>query len=648
MVETVNKPTASDDGWTSVTPAVTTGSDDWVAATPTPKDTQMGVMDRVLTAAKIGLESTPMGQAVAGSLEGFGYKPTSMAGKAIGAVAKIPEQVGEYLGGKTAEKVTSMGGAPEAAGAAGAAVKTGIEAIPMMLPTPAGKGKVIEEGIEKGIEALKNPALRAKRFVTENTGLVWDSLSAEMRAGLTQVAKDAKNLQKLDPKALEREALLQGVGVTKYTKGQVTREPLQQRKEQLTRAVSEGNDLRAMDIENNRILTDNIKSLRGSATAEGSVQVGQSVQGVLRTRFDKTKKMVRRLYKEAESAGETEAPVPVDRLVQYLTEHDDPSQVQFVKDRLKMLGVIQEETTGGITVSQNKPLTLKQLEGIYKAAGARGKAGGTQAHYAREVKDIINDMTEGLGGEKYQAARAARKQMGDEFERTNAVAQLVRNRKMSTDRATKLEDTWRKTVLNGGVEDLIKVQKMLEKTDGGQQALADLRGATADYIYSKATGGGQLGLKNEAGDVHATWDGMRRAVQDIGQDKLELIFGVKGAKFLNDTVEAAQILKTEAPTGVKGSPSFEKLLTYLDSLAKVPGLGSGVDLAVAGVKGAKKLIDVGKAGREARAAIGSPLQQAAKPSIGKTARQTLESLTDAQRKRAAGAALTLAGMEQSQ
>ena len=75
---------------------------------------------------------------------------------------------------------------------------------------------------------------------------------------------------------------------------------------------------------------------------------------------------------------------------------------------------------------------------------------------------MAGGRTEGLGGEKYRAARAARKQMGDEFERTSAVAQLVRNRKMSTDRATKLEDTWRKTVLNGGVEDLIKRKKVLQ------------------------------------------------------------------------------------------------------------------------------------------------------------------------------------------
>ncbi len=90
-------------------------------------------------------------------------------------------------------------------------------------------------------------------------------------------------------------------------------------------------------------------------------------------------------------------------------------------ERLKNLGAIKTENNGGISVSTNRPLTLAQLEGIRKAAVAAGKDGGTKGHYAAEIKSLIDDLTEGVGGEKYQEARAFRLVLGNEFERQKAV-----------------------------------------------------------------------------------------------------------------------------------------------------------------------------------------------------------------------------------
>jgi hypothetical protein len=242
------------------------------------------------------------------------------------------------------------------------------------------------------------------------------------------------------------------------------------------------------------------------------------------------------------------------------------------------------------------------LEGIRRAAGAAGKNGGTAGHYAKELKGVLDDITEGVGGEKYKAARAARKALGDEFERQAAVTRLVKNRKMSSDRAVALEDTWHKTVLSGSLEDLQKVRKSLESSPNGAQAWSDLKAATIDHIKNKATGG-KLGLKNEVGDLNSTWDGLRRAVDDVGPDKMRELFGDAGAKKIDAIVESAQLLKTEAPTGVKGSPTVDKFLSLLD---RVPGVGpqlSGV------VQMGKKVTEIGKAGREIRKAKTSPLDE---------------------------------------
>jgi hypothetical protein len=257
---------------------------------------------------------------------------------------------------------------------------------------------------------------------------------------------------------------------------------------------------------------------------------------------------------------------------------------------------------------------------------------------AGQVLEIIDQITEGSGGQAYKAARAARKAQGAEFERQGAVAQLVEERGMTTDRAVKLEDTWRRTVINGGIEDLKNVYNSLIKGGtAGRQAWRDLRGATADYILGKATGGGPLGLKTAAGDLNVTWDGLRRAVQDIGPEKMEFLFGKVGAKRMNDIVEAAQILKTEAPTGVKGSPTLDKLLTLLDKFGAVGGKYVGSDVLAGAVKGVAKLSEVGEAGRTVRGAMESPLETA------QSAVQRGQTLQSLGRGTTAGS-LTLGGM----
>jgi hypothetical protein len=447
------------------------------------------------------------------------------------------------------------------------------------------------------------PEDRAKAYVGSRTNLDWTTLPPAFRQKLSDIAAQAGKLENLDATAVERAAVLSGLDIPiKGTRGQITRDPIQQRNEQLVKATEAGKELRDIDIAQNKALLDNLDVLRGKTggKASGDIETGRSVQDALRARKNREQVNVSKLYKEAEAAGEMQGPVNIDRLVEYLKNHDDPSQVAYAMSRLKQLGAIKEEATGGISVSTNRTLTLAELEGIRRAAGAAGKNGGTAGHYAKELKNVLDEVTEGVGGEKYQAARAARKALGDEFERQAAVARLVKNKGMTTDRAVALEDTWHKTVLSGSLEDLQKVRKSLGNSPNGTQAWADIQAATIDYIKARATGG-KLGLKNEAGDLNTTWSGLRRAVDEIGPDKMREIFGEVGAKKIDNIVESSQLLKTEAPTGVKGSPTVDKFLSLLD---RIPGVGS---TASGVVQAGRKIKEMGQAGREVRKAQTSPL-----------------------------------------
>jgi len=483
-------------------------------------------------------------------------------------------------------------------------------------------------------------ATRAQQWVAQNTSLTWDQIPERLRTILTNVAQDATQLGKLDPKSLERQATLERAGITKATKGQLTREPLQQRTEQLARATSGGEPLRQLDLENNRILGENVKALAKGAKAEGPVQVGRSVQTVLRDRLAAAKKNVTQLYRKAKTDGELQGPVDIQPLLDFVDTNIAPQSVSWLKNAIESIKARNTTKVGGTEVTETRPVTLEQIEeAIRKEAVRQSKnADGSIRFQAGEAIKVIDSMTEGLGGDSFKAARAARRALGEEFENTQAVEQLVKNRKMSKDRAVKLEDTWRRTVINGGIEDLKNVYTSLRRGGvAGRQAWRDLRGATADYILGKATGGGPLGLKTAAGDLNITWDGLRRAVQDIGPEKMEFLFGKVGAKRMNDIVEAAQILKTEAPTGVKGAPTLDKFITLMEKFGAAGGKYIGSDIPTLALKGVAKLRDIGKGGRDVTAAMQSPLEAA---QAGAQRGQTLQSLG----RGSAVGGLTLGGM----
>ena len=553
-------------------------------------------------------------------VQSYGAQPLTQVAKqnmqTIGRVVQPMVEAARAPGTRLAEAGyptlgTIVGAAPEAA-------------MTMLAPESRSAMGSVFRGAEKaaapaaaaGSAAAGRAA--AEQFANTNLQTPWKDLPEQMKATLSAIAAEGKDLTKLDAKALDRQAQVGRLGITKVSKGQLTRDPLQQRREQMLIASEAGNDLRQAALENNKILLDNVRDLGRGTTGKGKLQVGQSVQGVLREQMAKANRAVRNAYKVAKDAGELQGTVESQPFLDYLNTHGDPEFVNFAGNKLKAIGAAVEKD-GKLT--QVRPVTLEEMETLYKSASARQKAGGTQGFYARELKDEINSITEGAGGDAYKAARAMRKQMGDEFERTQAVSQLVRNRKMSTDRATKLEDTWRKTVINGGSEDLAKVRTALIKGGRqGRQAWNDLRGATADYIVEKATGGGELGLKDKSGVLHLNWNGLRNAVQAIGQDKLTMLYGKAGYQKLVDIVESAQILKTEAPTGVKGSNTFDKFVTFMDKAGAIPIVGRGYDVAVQGAKAVRKLASIGKEGREARSALVTPLTATARKG------QTLKSL----------------------
>lgn len=469
-----------------------------------------------------------------------------------------------------------------------------------------------------------NPALnaeaRAKAYVGSRTRLDWNSLSDSVRHQLTAVAQDAKRLDQLDPKALERQALLQSLPEkVPATHGQLTRNAAELRNEGNVSATSAGQPIRDVHIAGNEALLTNLDILKGRVTGTGKTaatattpeQVGTSVQDTaLRAKLKAKQQEVSNLYKQAETAGELQGTVSPKPILDMLEKSPDLTHLGWVQQWLNRMKVTKTETEGGIKVDTSKQLSLKELEDLRQAAVARAMDGGTEGYYAGKVIGAIDDATAGAGGKAYQAARAARKQQAMEFQEQGGVAKLVEN-KSRTDRAVALEDTL-KSIRTGSIADIEAIKRSL-LTGGnpltrmaGRKALRDIRAQVIQDIKDQATKSVQI---DERGNANLTPAALQRAINSYGAPKLDSIFGPGVTKQLNKILEATKITKTEPPVQIRGSSTVANAMAFLErNIGRIPLIG---EVATGVVRAGVKLREIGAGARTAEAALKSPLDTGA-------------------------------------
>lgn len=610
------------------------------------------------TAAARGLGLTDaMPGDVVRSIQGAGtYQPRTTAGQAATGILSYPfeklAQGADWLGERTAE----MSGSP----ALGAAVNTAVQSVPAMFvpglrarggraprpatvqapampaaaplappaqvlpeyvapdlvleqttrPAPAGTAQPAQPVTPQ--QAPKTAEARAQEYV-RSVGVDWTALPREVQATLTDVAKDARGLDGLDRTSIARQLQLQSLPKpVPATRGQITRDPVQLRNEGNVSATKAGEPIRQVYLDQNQAILDNLDILKGKVAnkikgAETPEQVGISVQDqALRAKLELKKKEVSAKYKAAEAAGELQGKVSPARLIKTIEGTPDKTHFGWVQSWMKDMGVVTKTDTGTVT----RKLSLKEMEDLRQAAVARAMDGGTEGYYAGKIISAIDAATDGAGGKLYKEARAARRAQAMEFEETGAIARLVEN-KSRTDRATAVEDTWKKTVLSGSIQDLRNVKRSLltggdrATRSAGKRAWRDIKAQTIQHIKDEATKGVAF---NERGQPNVTPSAMKRAVDSIGREKLDEIFGLGTASRINAVLEATRTVKTVPPAGHAGSSTMSNILSFLErGLGRVPVVG---DVATGAIRAGVQLKQMGEAGRVAREAQRSPLQDA--------------------------------------
>jgi hypothetical protein len=286
-------------------------------------------------------------------------------------------------------------------------------------------------------------------------------------------------------------------------------------------------------------------------------QVGKIVDKALNDEYNKKFKVYKDLYAKADQAGETLQQVPYQSLLDYINTKTPTAR--------KTLDPILDSVAEALAMNdpgKTGTITVRALEDIYQQIG-RVK----NSPSAPELKGLITQIGEGAGGEMYQAARAARKQLAKEFEDVSRVDKLLTTKAGYADRKVALEDVFKHVVLDGSLEEMRTVTTLLKKAGPeGRQAYAELQGQTIQHMKDLLTKGDQLSFKN-----------LNTLVTQLDKDdKLAYMFGKAGRDQILDLRDAIKDVVVKEPGAVNYSGSGGAALRGLEILQSmsVPGAKS--------------------------------------------------------------------------
>jgi hypothetical protein len=319
-------------------------------------------------------------------------------------------------------------------------------------------------------------------------------------------------------------------------------------------------------------------------------KTGAIVDSEIVKQFEAKNKLVDDTYQKARNAGETKAVVDTSKLDKWIADHSAEAvavpEINAIKSKLEALkkAAIEPPEVENLSGFQKKramtanklqsgQVTIDDLENLYKVAGQLSKPGDPSNVFMKQVKTLINDMTEGAGGDLYRAARAERADMGRQFENTYRVAKLLGTRGGYADRAVALDDVFKHVVLDGSLEEMRTVTTLLKKGgEEGQKAYAALQGQTIQHLKNQLE-------KNTSGNL--SYDGFSKAITALDREgKLDYMFGKKGRETLIDLQGTLRDALVPIPGSVNTSSSGNVVTRTLNALVNKLPLAKDIGQAV--------------------------------------------------------------------
>ena len=539
-----------------------------------------------------------------------------------GAVGGGIGMTGGFIGGLAGSVMSGEFGTEEGARKVAEAAQRGAEALTYTPRTPEGQrqaaivGEVMQQAIpvmpltaEMAALARSAPAARmaaqdAARAAGDRAGAAAARGAESVQQGAQRVAQPVREFFGADPAreatatpgtgqsvgaagtdvaTLRRQAASDLPDPIELTQGQATRdfEQLRFEKEQ-AKNPDLGAPLReAADNQNAKVLSNFDHWIdQTGAEATSLRQAGEIVDKAVRDKAAREKAEIRARYKEAEKAGEMEAPVSLASVVKHVNDSMPEAEtapiLKVARQKLVSIGAA-EVGPDGLLIPLEVPLKTAEL--VRRAIGQSTDYAPTNMRQSAIMKGLIDEAKDGLGGDLYRQARALRTRFAQQYENRAVISDLLNNKRGMDDRKVAFEDVFRRTVLDGSLDDVRQVRRVLQTGgDQGKQAWRELQGQALQHIREEATKGVTT---DSRGNPVVSAAGLNRIIGKLDKDgKLDFLFGKRGAQQLRDINDIVKYIYTAPPGTINTSNTASVLLAALTEAGVLGGM-TGMPVPVA-------------------------------------------------------------------
>lgn len=424
------------------------------------------------------------------------------------------------------------------------------------------------------------------------------SLAPEMRANLIlEAQRQIKEVGELNAEQLARKANLIANDVTP-TKSMVTRDPrdwtMERNMQKLAQSPDEqisamGQEMTGVYRANDAALTGKLAKIRERLPQGTRESLGMDVMRGLDDVASLSQKDVSNLYTMVRDAHGEKLASDARSLVSTLDDLRDNTYaeklVSSVNNKLKRFGMID-----GDGVLTNKTLTVSQAEELRKFVNTLPNDFGKRDI----IKAIDADVLSGAGDDFFAKARgaaAARKQLLD-----NPATQRALNAYGELTQGKTAQNFIKSQVVDGAEQDVQTLLKTLQTlpAERSTEAVGKLRAGVLDYLQEKSV---DINSNKFSGAA------LNKAMRDIGEGKLQLVFGDEGLKELKSLARAGLDATYEpAYAAVSHANTAPTLLSWTQKARAIPLVPAVVN------EGAEKLAARSGYGRQLGEALSAKTQ----------------------------------------
>lgn len=478
-------------------------------------------------------------------------------------------------------------------GAAGAVLGAG------MAPAVGKMGDMVARVIERNSPQAQAAAQAA---ITQRTNDTIDRALAEVGQSIndlppsvvqnlrTQVADALQQGKQLDPAAILRKQDFDSVGIPALA-GQVNRDPMQFAKELNLRGVQNvGEPIAARLNEQNRILQTGIGKFENGANPDAYV-AGNQIATSLAGTDEMLRKHVSGLYDVARQSAGKDLDVPLTGLAQdyarILGDFGDNIPAS-IRAKFAALGLDPANPS-----NQKQLFTIEGADNLLKIINKNDPGGMNKPMTTAlgELRHAVKQSVVGAdasGGPYAPAVAAAAKR----FRLQDAVPAL----KAAADGTVAPDDFIRRFVLNGKVEELQGMAKVLKATD--PDAYGQARAQIGAHLNRAAFG------ENATGDKVFSAERFNKAIRTIGASKMAAFFTPAEIEQIKVLGRVGAYIHQAPPGAAVNSSNTASAMMNL--AGRIPGMPAVVSVAQAVAQAAKGAINN-------RATVNAAL--AAKPSV---------------------------------